>query len=99
MLLAIVFRSKDILYILGHAGVRLALSISGTGYRLEGREHLPRGAAVYCCNHQSNVDPPVLFTALHPRMHIVYKAELDRIPLLARAFRMGGFIPIERRNK
>jgi 1-acyl-sn-glycerol-3-phosphate acyltransferase len=32
-------------------------------------------------------------------MHIVYKAEIDAIPLLARAFRHGGFVPIDRRNK
>ena len=56
-------------------------------------------AAVYCANHQSNVDPPILFDKLHPRMHIVYKAEINAIPLLARAFRHGGFVPIERRNK
>jgi 1-acyl-sn-glycerol-3-phosphate acyltransferase len=54
---------------------------------------------VYCANHQSNVDPPVLFAALHPRMHILYKHEIDRIPILARAFRLGGFIPIDRRHK
>jgi 1-acyl-sn-glycerol-3-phosphate acyltransferase len=56
-------------------------------------------AAVYCANHQSNVDPPVLFAALHPRMHILYKHEIDQIPILARAFRLGGFIPVDRRNK
>ena len=38
-------------------------------------------------------------TALHPRMHILYKHEIDQIPVLARAFRLGGFIPIDRRNK
>ena len=61
---------------------------------------MPLGrAAVYCSNHQSNVDPPVLFDALHPRMHILYKHEIDKIPILARAFRFGGFIPVDRRNK
>ena len=65
-----------------------------------GREHVPLDrAAVYCANHQSNVDPPVLFHAVHPRMHILYKHEIDQIPVLARAFRMGGFIPVDRRNK
>jgi 1-acyl-sn-glycerol-3-phosphate acyltransferase len=54
---------------------------------------------VFCANHQSNVDPPVLFEALHPQVHILYKAELNRLPLLARAFRVGGFIPVDRRNK
>jgi 1-acyl-sn-glycerol-3-phosphate acyltransferase len=100
MLLALLFRWKGLLYFLGHAGVRLALFLSGIRYRVHGRERIPLDrAAVYCSNHQSNVDPPVLFDALHPRMHILYKHEIDAIPLLARAFRHGGFIPIDRRNK
>ena len=100
MALAILFGWKDILYVLGHLGVRLGLGLSGIRYRVTGRENLPLDrAAVYCANHQSNVDPPLLFDALHPRVHILYKHELDRIPLLARAFRMGGFIPVDRRNK
>jgi len=100
MLLALLFRWKGLLYFLGHTGVRLALFLSGIRYRVSGRERIPLDrAAVYCSNHQSNVDPPVLFEALHPRMHILYKHEIDAIPLLARAFRHGGFIPIDRRNK
>jgi 1-acyl-sn-glycerol-3-phosphate acyltransferase len=66
---------------------------------LAGTEHIPVGrAAVYCANHESNVDPPILFDKLVPRMHIVYKSEINAIPLLARAFRHGGFVPIDRRN-
>ena len=100
MLLALVFGWKNILYILGHAGVRLGLTLSGITFRVAGKENLPIGrAAVYCSNHQSNVDPPVVFQALHPQLHILYKREIDAIPVLARAFRMGGFIPIDRRNK
>jgi 1-acyl-sn-glycerol-3-phosphate acyltransferase len=100
MLLALLFRWKGLLYFLGHAGVRLALFLSGIRYKVYGRERIPlERAAVYCSNHQSNVDPPVLFDALHPRMHILYKHEIDAIPLLARAFRHGGFIPIDRRNR
>jgi 1-acyl-sn-glycerol-3-phosphate acyltransferase len=100
MLLATLFGWVDLLYIFGHGGVRLALVLTGIEYRLAGSRHLPHDrAAVYCCNHQSNVDPPILYTALHPRLHILYKHEIDRIPVLARAFRMGGFIPIDRRRK
>jgi 1-acyl-sn-glycerol-3-phosphate acyltransferase len=100
MLLALAFGWKDLLYILGHAGVRLGLWVSGLRYEVEraGSQPLDR-PAVYCANHQSNIDPPVLFDALHPRMHILYKHELDAIPILARAFRLGGFIPIDRRNR
>ena len=100
MLLAILFRWKSLLYALGHFGVRLALFTTGITFRVTGREHVPLDrAAVYCSNHQSNVDPPILFDALHPRMHILYKHEIDQIPILARAFRLGGFIPVDRRNR
>jgi len=100
MLLATLFGWVDLLYMFGHGGVRLGLALSGIRYQVAGAEHVPRDrAAVYCCNHQSNVDPPVLYTALHPRLHILYKQEIDRIPVLARAFRMGGFIPIDRSRK
>jgi 1-acyl-sn-glycerol-3-phosphate acyltransferase len=100
MFLAIAFRWKGVLYFFGHGGVRLGLALTGIRFKVSGREHvLLDRAAVYCANHQSNVDPPVLFDALHPRMHILYKHEIDQIPVLARAFRMGGFIPVDRRNK
>ena len=100
MLLAILFKWKSLLYLLGHMGVRLALFTTGITFRVRGRENVPLDrAAVFCSNHQSNVDPPVLFEALHPRMHILYKHEIDQIPILARAFRLGGFIPVDRRNR
>jgi len=100
MLVAILFGAKQHLYVLGHIGVRLGLLLSGIRYRVRGREHVPKDrAAVYCANHQSNIDPPVLFDAIHPMMHILYKAEIEAIPILARAFRYGGFIPVDRRNK
>jgi len=90
----------DLLYVLGHLGVRLGLFLSGITFRVHGSENMPIGrAAVYCSNHQSNIDPPLLFNALHPRMRILYKQEIDRLPVLARVFRMGGFIPVDRRNK
>ena len=99
MAVATLFGAKNFLYTLGHWGVRLALALSGITYRVVGREHVPNRAGVFISNHQSNVDPPILFDALHPYMHILYKAEINKVPLLARAFRMGGFIPVDRRNK
>ena len=100
MLLAMAFRWKNLLYVLGHLGVRLGLSLSGIRYQVTGREHVPAdGAVVFCANHQSNIDPPVLFDALHPRLHVLYKAELSRLPLFGRAIQLGGFIPVERQNR
>ena len=46
--------------------------------------------AVYCVNHTSNLEPPIIYMALaatHPRLKIVYKAELRTvIPILRTAF-------------
>ena len=100
ILLALLTGAKKHLYIGGHIGVRLGLAMSGIRYRVIGEEHLVTGrAAVYCANHQSNIDPPVLFTALHGQMHILYKAELNSVPVLGRVFQLGGFIPVDRRNR
>jgi 1-acyl-sn-glycerol-3-phosphate acyltransferase len=100
MLVSALTGAKAHLYVLGHIGVRLGLALSGIRFRVAGLEHVPRDrAAVFAANHQSNVDPPVIFDAVHPRLHILYKAELNAIPVLTRAFRYGGFIPVDRRNK
>ena len=100
MLIAILFRWKGSCTSSATWGVRWASRSVGYPVSRRRREHIPRDrAAVYCCNHQSNVDPPILFDALHPRMHILYKEEINAIPVLARAFRLGGFIPVDRRNR
>jgi 1-acyl-sn-glycerol-3-phosphate acyltransferase len=98
MLLALLFGWTDVLYLLGHGGVIIATWLVGIRYRVAGIEHLPTRSALFISNHQSNIDPPILYRALHPRLHFVYKSELQAIPILARAFNMAGFIPIERRN-
>ncbi|HXH25704.1 MAG TPA: lysophospholipid acyltransferase family protein [Vicinamibacterales bacterium] len=96
LLIGAVLRWKGGMYALGHAGVWLALKLAGIRYRVIGREHVPDVPVVFCSNHESNVDPPVLFRALHPRLHILYKAELRRFPIMATVFDVGGFVPVER---
>ena len=93
-----VLRWKDGLWALGHMGVGLALGLAGIRYRVKGRENIPSQAAVFCANHESNVDPPVLFRALHRRLHILYKAELHKFPIMGAVFDVGGFVPVDRRN-
>jgi 1-acyl-sn-glycerol-3-phosphate acyltransferase len=100
MLLATTFGWTDLLYVFGHAGAQMGFTLAGVRFKVAGQENVPQGrGAVFCANHQSNVDPPVLFRAVHPRLRVLYKREIDQIPLLARAFRMAGFIPIDRHNK
>lgn len=100
LLIAIPFRVKGLLYDLGHVGVWITLRTSGIRVTVEGREHLrPATAVVFCANHQSNVDPPVLFSTLHRRLHVLYKAELNHLPILGTVFQVGGYIPVPREQK
>ena len=99
LFIGIVFRSKRVLYALGHAGVWLALALVGIRYRVAGRDYVPASAVVFCANHESNVDPPVLFRALHPYLHILYKAELHKFPIMGTVLDVGGFVPIERSDR
>jgi 1-acyl-sn-glycerol-3-phosphate acyltransferase len=100
LVLALAFGWSDVLYILGHGGVRLGLLLSGIKCSITGLERVPHDrAVVFCSNHQSNVDPPILFTYLHRRLHVLFKAELLRLPLLGRVFLAGGFVPVVRENR
>lgn len=99
LLLGVVFKWRSAMWGLGHFGARLALALAGIRYRVAGRENVPQTAVVFCSNHESNVDPPVLFEALHRRLHILYKAELHKFPIMGTVFDVGGFIPIERHDR
>ena len=100
MAIASALNRPGLLYTLGHVGVGLALALAGIRTVVRGREHLSAGRAmVFCANHQSNVDPPALFRVLHPRLHVLYKAELSRLPLLGRVFRLGGFVAVNRDDR
>ena len=103
LLIAILFRQVPLLYQAGRIGVRLGLALSGVKLRIDGVEHIQSGrAAVYAVNHTSNVEPPILFETLHsifPRLRVLYKAELRKLPILVRAWDLAGFVPLERGNR
>ena len=91
------------LYRVANGGVRLGLWLSGMTLEVEGAEYIQRDrAAVYAVNHTSNVEPPILYATLRdlfPRLRILYKAELRKLPILVRAFDLAGFVPLERGNR
>ena len=103
LVLAFATGSPKVLYSAGLGGIRLGLFLSGIRTDAHGLEHIQRDrAAVYAVNHASNVEPPVIFNVLHelfPRLRILYKAELRKLPILVRAFDLAGFVPLERGNR
>jgi 1-acyl-sn-glycerol-3-phosphate acyltransferase len=96
------FRWPNLPFQAGILTVRIALAIVGLRYVVEGGEHILDRPAVYCVNHTSNVEPPVLFAALRrlvPRLAILYKRELRKLPILNIGFDLVGFIPVDRGNR
>ena len=103
LIIALFFRNRALLFRAGHVGVRLGLALSGITTRIENPHYIQHGrAAAYAINHTSNVEPPIVFGALHelfPRLRVLYKAELRKLPVLVRAFDLAGFVPLERGNR
>ena len=94
-----VIRDIGPIYWVAQTGVRLALLLSGVKVRLineaRGFKELP---AVFVSNHVSNIEPAALFMVL-PRIAIILKKELGRIPLLGYVMKMGGFIYVDRNDR
>jgi 1-acyl-sn-glycerol-3-phosphate acyltransferase len=68
------------------------------GIRLKTRGPDPWRApqpCVYLCNHVSNIDPPAVFLCL-PRVAILGKAVVFRIPLVGYTLKLADFIPVQR---
>jgi len=104
ILLAALFTGRALwLYRVALGGVRLGLWLSGIRVEVVNRDNIQRHrAAVYAVNHTSNVEPPILYAVLSelfPRLRILYKAELRKLPILVRAFDLAGFVPLERGNR
>ena len=65
---------------------------------IKGREHIPDGNVVFCCNHSSNWDPLLLMVAAgyHIQMHALAKIEISHWPLVGRLLKWSGMIFVDR---
>lgn len=103
LLWAALFRESGPLFFAGQLGIRMGLAIVGVKIRVHGAEHIQTGrAAVYAFNHSSNLEPPIAFVALKqlfPKLHVLYKAELRKLPVMVWIFDAAGFVPVQRQNR
>ena len=102
MLLAVIFEWPDVLYRLAIGGASLGLALTGIRYRVTGPGRVLDRPAIYCLNHSSNIEPIVFFLVvrkLFPRLKVIYKWELRKLPLLGRCFAIANFVPIDRSNR
>lgn len=100
LLWTVVSRNPWLIYQAGAAGIEAGFALAGIRLEVRGLEYLTR-AAVYACNHSSNVEPPAVFLALrtlYPQLRVLYKAEMRKLPVLVWVFDAGKFVPVERAN-
>jgi 1-acyl-sn-glycerol-3-phosphate acyltransferase len=78
---------------------RIILKICGVRLDITGGPKLDRGVTyVFCVNHQSHMDIPVVLAALPIPFRFAAKKELFRVPFLGWHLRRSGHIPIDREN-
>jgi len=89
-------------FALGRFGATAVRRLLGIRLDVSGLEHVVGDRpTLYCINHRSNVDV-VAFEALFPRcprLRGLYKAEMGKLPVLGRAMRVVGFVPVDRANR
>jgi len=75
----------------------LILKTSGIRVHVEGLEHVrPNEATIYCVNHQSAMDIPVLFVNLPVQFRFVAKRSLFNMPFMGSHLRRSGHVPVDR---
>src|SRR5271157_999077 len=75
----------------------LILKTSGIRVRVEGLEHVnPGQTTIYCVNHQSAMDIPVLFASLPVQFRFVAKRSLFHLPFMGWHLTRSGHIPVDR---
>jgi 1-acyl-sn-glycerol-3-phosphate acyltransferase len=78
---------------------RMVLRICGVTLKVSGESHLHEsGTYVFCVNHQSHMDIPVVLAALPIPFRFAAKKELFNIPFLGWHLRRSGHIAIDRQN-
>lgn len=65
---------------------------------VKGRERIPEGNVVFCCNHSSNWDPLLIMIAAgyHHQMHAMAKIEILHWPVVGHIVKWAGTIFVDR---
>lgn len=76
---------------------RWGVLLVGVKIEVCGREHLQAGCNyIFMSNHASNLDPPVLISAIPGRCSVLVKKEVFRIPVLGTGMRLSELVPVDR---
>ncbi|MGE0886502.1 MAG: lysophospholipid acyltransferase family protein [Blastocatellales bacterium] len=99
-ILRTLFGVENFIFPYAKFGCRIWLRSAGARVRVKGLEHLDRNQAyVFIANHQSNLDPPMLFAYLGHNTGAIAKKELTKFPIMKQGFPLAHVVPIDRRNR
>ncbi|HEU0177069.1 MAG TPA: lysophospholipid acyltransferase family protein [Blastocatellia bacterium] len=94
------FGVEDFIFPPAKFGLRVYVWAAGARVNVSGLERLDRDQAyVFIANHQSNLDPPLLFSYLGHNVGAIAKIELFRIPIMKQGFPLAHVVPVDRSNR
>ena len=97
MLHMVLWRNDDVFFEYARSWSRLLLRMCGIRVTLVGRDEVDATARyIYVANHASLFDIPVSLASVPDNVRIMYKRELERIPVFGWALKLSPFIAIER---
>lgn len=99
LLFTFIARTPGPIYWVGSHGVFFIARVVGMRLKVEGREKVPPGPVLFLANHTSYVDAAPIVEALPRRVAILAKKSLFRMPVIGWAFRLAGFVPVDRQNR
>ena len=90
--------SRTWIYYLIYPIVRLVFFAAHPVFHVEGREHIPDGPYILCCNHSSGSDPFWVIFAVRPKkvFRFLAKAEFRKVPVVRTLMRLFGVIFVDR---
>jgi 1-acyl-sn-glycerol-3-phosphate acyltransferase len=99
LIYTLISRNPNPLYWAGINGVMFFVNAVGVRVRVAGTERIPDGVCLFAANHTSSADAPAVVGAIPRRIAILLKESLFQYPIAGAAFRLAGFIPVNRRER
>jgi 1-acyl-sn-glycerol-3-phosphate acyltransferase len=92
-------RSGRLFHALARFWARAVLTVCGIKVKVVGLEGLdPSRSYVYVSNHASMFDIPAIIASIPDQIRIVYKKELEVVPVFGWGLKWGHYIGIDRRK-
>ena len=96
-LLRWIFGIENFVFPYAQFGVRIYVRSTGARVHVAGRENVdPQKTYLFLGNHQSMLDPPIMFAYLGCRIGALAKKELRKVPILGQGMSLAHVIPVDR---